>query len=716
MGGHQLGVDFGTSNTVAVLRRADGRVDPLLFDSSPLLSSGVAAAVDGGLLTGADAERATLADPAGFEPTPKRCIDDGRLWLGSREVPVVDAVAAVLGRVAAEAHRVAGEAAGAVVLTHPASWSGRRLELLAAAARTARLGEPRFVPEPVAAAAYFTTILGREIPADDHLVVYDLGAGTFDVSLVRRTAQGAAASTSFDVVAADGLPDVGGLDLDAAVVAHARRLTETAADAWGRLDWPRTKDDELNRRALWTAARGAKEQLSRHSAADLYVPLADVTLHITRDEFDRAAEPLLARTVACTTNVLREAKVPRERIAGVLLVGGSSRIPLAANLLHRALKIAPTAIEQPELVVALGSLAAVAAPGTSTQLAPPPLEPAGLNEPVKHSEPIGVLEVNKGHDGDEADESADNEEEANAPHMRLATARGDGGRLHLFHITADGSLLQRTLQESRGWGTWSDLSLPAEAHDVAATCNGDDGLDLFVADRHGILWYRSNAMGRWHPWEKVDIDTELEPIGRLAAASGGQGYRDVYAVGGDGRCGHRHRSDHEGWHHWWVDTREGRWVDVALTSRWSSRLEVALLRDDGGVEYRSWILERLRWTDWQDLGAPTRHRPDVRPDRPECRPEPPRSLRVGRRRPSQPPLAVGERPLGAVAHDARPVRCAPGRHRRRHPEPDVARTHRNRRTRRPLAAHLPLRRRRKGLDPLAPHPLIVSRPWSRTGL
>ncbi|BCB76855.1 hypothetical protein GCM10022251_48870 [Phytohabitans flavus] len=376
----RLGIDFGTSATVAVLAGPDQRIRPLLFDASPLLPSAVFAGAD--LLTGADAERSALAHPSGLEPNPKRRIDDGTVWLGEREVPVVDLVAAVLDRVAAEARRVTGGSLDEVVLTHPASWARTRLDVLAEAARRAGLGGVGFVAEPVAAAAYFTTVLGGALDSGRCLVVYDLGAGTFDIGIVRHTA------TGFDVVAADGLDDVGGLDLDAALVRHVRSLTAADTAAWGRLDWPRTPADQHPRRALWHGARAAKEQLSRHATADLHVPLVETDLHVTREEFEKVARPYLERTVVLTLDTLRAAAVPREEIAGVFLVGGSSRIPLAATLLHRALSIPPTAIDHPELVVAEGSLharptvlAPPAPPAILVQTVPAPAE-AAVQTPV----------------------------------------------------------------------------------------------------------------------------------------------------------------------------------------------------------------------------------------------------------------------------------------------------------------------------------------------
>ncbi|WP_238011575.1 Hsp70 family protein [Dactylosporangium sp. AC04546] len=372
--GARLGIDFGTSTTVAMMHRVDGSMTPLLFDASPLLASAVFAGTDTHLLTGADADRAAAAHPAGLEANPKRRIDDGTVWLGEQELPVVDLIAAVLRRVAEEAARVAGQIPPTVMLTHPATWSQTRLGILADAARRAGLGDVGLVAEPIAAAAYFGAVLGRDLPSGQCLVVYDLGAGTFDISVVRRSV------ATFEVMATDGLPNVGGLDLDATVVDHARSLTASATDAWGRLDWPETAADQRARRTLWLGARAAKEQLSRHAAADLHVPLADADLHLTRDEFDKAARPHLDRTVALTLATLRAAALPREHIAGIFLVGGSSRTPLVASLLHRALQIAPTIIDQPELVVAAGSLHTEPRARTTPSPTRPGTEPVPLQQ------------------------------------------------------------------------------------------------------------------------------------------------------------------------------------------------------------------------------------------------------------------------------------------------------------------------------------------------
>jgi molecular chaperone DnaK len=359
---HALGVDFGTSNTVAVARWPDGRARPILIDGSPLLPSAVYAEPDGQLIVGRDAVHSARLDPARFEPNPKRRIDDDRVLLGERDVPVVDLIAAVLARVAEEWHRAVGPVRPEVTLTCPATWGATRRSLLAEAAAMAGFSGARLVAEPVAAATYFAEVLGRDVPIGSVVVVHDFGAGTFDASVVARTAEG------FEVMAVDGRDDVGGLDVDAAIVAHL----QGDGPEWRRLIEPETVSDRRAQRQLWDDVRVAKERLSRTQSADLVVPLLNLEVHLTRDELEKLARPVLDQTVQVTRSLLRWADLPEGRLAGVFLVGGASRIPLVATLLHRELGEAPVVIEQPELVVAEGSILADAALLASGPAAPGP--------------------------------------------------------------------------------------------------------------------------------------------------------------------------------------------------------------------------------------------------------------------------------------------------------------------------------------------------------
>ncbi len=359
----RLGVDLGTSTTIAMLQWPDGRVRPLLFDGSPLLSSAVLLGTDGRLYTGRDAAHLSRGTPDRLEPNPKRQIDDGTVLLGGAEVPVVDLLAAVLRRVAVEAGRVAGQL-GEVTLTHPATWGTRRRGLLVEAAQRAGLGQPRLVAEPDAAAMYLARTRGDALPLGGHVLVYDLGAGTCDVTLLRRTQWG------LEMIATGGLNDVGGLDIDAAIIAFLEA-------SYGKL-WT----DLAGRRQLWDEVRTAKEMLSRASSTVIAVPALGKEVPLGREQLDGLARPVLRSTIAVTKALLRDAGDIDAAATALFLVGGASRVPLVAALLFEGLGIAPIVTEQPELVVAEGALYNAPAPspaafGSPATVSGPPVAVSG---------------------------------------------------------------------------------------------------------------------------------------------------------------------------------------------------------------------------------------------------------------------------------------------------------------------------------------------------
>ncbi len=212
------------------------------------------------------------------------------------------------------------------------------------------MSDVRMVPEPVAAGRYFATTV-RPLPPGDTLLVYDLGAGTFDASLLRNTPDG------FDVLAVDGLEDFGGLDIDALVVDQVfRGLQEHEREAWRRLTESRSVQARRAHGTLWDDARSAKEALSRQSSAVVQLPVIDREVYLGREAIEGDATPLLQRTVERTQALLRQAGMSAADVAAVVLVGGATRMPLVGTLLHRALGVAPTVADQPELMVAEGAL------------------------------------------------------------------------------------------------------------------------------------------------------------------------------------------------------------------------------------------------------------------------------------------------------------------------------------------------------------------------
>lgn len=379
-----LSVDLGTSHTVAVLVWPDGRTRPLLFDGSPVMPSAVFLDPGGTIHTGRDAERLALTAPERFEPNPKQRIADGTILLGDREVPVAGALAAILARVA----RTAVESIGHLpntVLTCPAAWSEQRRATLHDAAAKAGYRPVKILTEPVAAAHYYTSRLSHPMRPGQALAVFDFGGGTLDIAVLERRQDG-----SFGVLADGGLPDLGGLDFDAALVAHiGATVRQREPDIWKRLENPTGASEMRNRRELWEEVRAAKEMLSRSSVAPVTVPDMAQSLHLTRGELDQISRPLLSRAVGETQRVLGLTGRRPEQLAGLFLVGGSSRMPMVSKVLHEGLGIAPTVLEQPELPVSEGAALAFATPAPVTPpVQVPPTPPSSPTAP-QFSPPLG---------------------------------------------------------------------------------------------------------------------------------------------------------------------------------------------------------------------------------------------------------------------------------------------------------------------------------------
>jgi type VII secretion-associated protein (TIGR03931 family) len=384
-----VAVDFGTSSTCVAIS-VDGREPQVVaVDGQPLVSSAVFAAVDGTLFVGQEAERQAAIDPSRYEPNPKRRIDEGELLLGNTVIGVLDVVRAVLGRAVTEARRLAGNApVDVLVLTHPADWGAIRTRVLRQAG-AGLAGEVTLVPEPVAAAVFHAA--SHALPDGAAIAVLDLGGGTVDVSVVRRQPPGGDpdrghAVAGFTVLATHGDPNFGGADIDQLLLEHVGALLAASSQAnqedWRSLTEGREMSDRRRRRVLRQDIRGAKETLSRHTYTDVPMPPPFADAHVTRDDLEKLIAGPLRRAVALTVETVGQAGLRPDQLAGVFLVGGSSRIPLVARLVYQRLGIIPTTLDQPETVVARGALRAVALDPLRTGGLPaqrPPVGPAPVS-------------------------------------------------------------------------------------------------------------------------------------------------------------------------------------------------------------------------------------------------------------------------------------------------------------------------------------------------
>ncbi len=389
MSGWVLAIDFGTTSTAAALA-VDGRVELVEIDGAPRMPSMVfwregTGGHTGRLVLGEEADTLSSRAPWSLERTPKRRIGDEYLLLGEQQVRVTDAIGAILRKAAEEAvSRRGGQAPSVVRLTHPARWGSTSLEKLRQAARSAGFDAPEFIPEPVAAALHFAS---ERLGVGEHVAVYDLGGGTFDTAVLRRT------EDSFEVVGAPGgNEDLGGEDFDDRLYRHLG--AELDPEQWAKLRESRERTWSQANRVLLHEARRAKEIVSKSPDYELYVPPpVDRDLHVTADELNALIAPELEETVTELERTIRAAGLAPGDLAAIYLAGGSSRIPLVARLIQQRLGQLPDYLDDPKSVIVLGAAripAPEAAAPTVTGRRVPRLDTAPAAAAAGHTELAGV--------------------------------------------------------------------------------------------------------------------------------------------------------------------------------------------------------------------------------------------------------------------------------------------------------------------------------------
>lgn len=350
-----LAVDFGTSFTTSAMA-VDDRIEVLEIDNSRYMPSTVCLDADGEVLVGRYAVNEAVIRPSAAERLPKQALaKTDQTRLGGITIETVDLVAAVLRQVAEEARRRRGDREPSrVVLTHPARWQqgGAELRRLTEAAARAGLPRPELVAEPVAAAHHYVHATGADVPLDSAIGVYDLGGGTFDTAVLRRSGKG------FELAGPPGGDlHLGGEDLDeellSLVESHAQARD---ASAWTSLMEESGRDAERQRAHLRTDVTTAKEALSRWPSTRLYVPGYDSELRLTRPEYEEVVRPVLERSVVEMVDTIMKAGCTPQSLRDLYLVGGSSRTPLITSLLSSLLHRVPTTEDDPKAVVVQGAL------------------------------------------------------------------------------------------------------------------------------------------------------------------------------------------------------------------------------------------------------------------------------------------------------------------------------------------------------------------------
>jgi len=354
-----VGIDLGTTHSlVAAVRH--GVAECLPDDQGRVILPSAVRYLEGGgrqighdalAAQGEDAENTVvsakrfmgraLADVAGYQRLPYQFVDQpGMVGVRTRDgvKTAVEVSAEILATLRFRAEDTFDDDVHGAVITVPAYFDDAQRQATKDAAQLAGLNVLRLINEPTAAAIAY----GLDQGVEGLYAVYDLGGGTFDVSLL-RLARGV-----FEVVATGGDSALGGDDYD-------QRLASALLQRAGLKSLEALTPRE--RRRVLTAARHAKEALSGIDEVSVSFEVDGVVhdLDVDRTEFDVATSELTATTLRLIKRVLRDAKVSAEDVQGVVMVGGSTRMPAVREAMATLFGKPPLTNLNPDEVVALGA-------------------------------------------------------------------------------------------------------------------------------------------------------------------------------------------------------------------------------------------------------------------------------------------------------------------------------------------------------------------------
>lgn len=351
-----VGIDLGTTNSLVAAVRSS--VAEVLRDEQghALLPSAVRYFPGGRVTTGREPLAEQALDPLNTVVSVKRymgrTLEEARASRAPYEfvdapgmvrirtvqgdLSPVEVSAQILAVLRQRAEDVLGDDLVGAVITVPAYFDDAQRQATRDAARLAGLNVLRLLNEPTAAAIAY----GLDNAAEGVYAVYDLGGGTFDVSILRLT------HGVFEVISTGGDTALGGDDFDALIADHA-------ASGLGSAELP-----PADRRALLVAARAAREALSDTDETRLRLTLSDgreLDLALSRQQFESLAQPLVLRTLDCARRALRDAELRPADVRGVVMVGGATRMPVIRAAVGEMFGTTPLTDLDPDQVVALGA-------------------------------------------------------------------------------------------------------------------------------------------------------------------------------------------------------------------------------------------------------------------------------------------------------------------------------------------------------------------------
>ena len=337
-----IGIDLGTTNSLAAFMDLTGPAIIPTAEGGRIVPSIVSLLEDGTIVAGEPARARLTSHPGTTLYSTKRFMDQAAtgLPLGDRSITPPEAGAHILLALKNNAEAFFGEEVSKAVVTVPAYFNDAQRQATKDAGRIAGLDILRLVNEPTAAALAY----GLDKRKQGTIAVYDFGGGTFDISILKLQ------DGIFEVLATNGDTHLGGDDIDQLLVAIAK---EDIASEWGAPIDPKGPVLEMLRQAVIVA----KEQLSfmLQTTIDLSYNGKTYQRAIDREQFNHLINPIVERTVGPCQQCLADAKLSPKDIDEVVLVGGSTRIPLVRGTVEHLFRAKPHTELNPDEVVALGA-------------------------------------------------------------------------------------------------------------------------------------------------------------------------------------------------------------------------------------------------------------------------------------------------------------------------------------------------------------------------
>ena len=337
-----VGIDLGTTNSELAVS-SDDKVQVVPIHGHPIMPSCVGLDLSGKLIVGQAAKNQLVAAPEHTVLSIKRRMgEDTKVRLGEREFSPEEISSFILRELKLEGEKQLGQPIRKAVITVPAFFNERQRKATQAAGELAGLEVVRIINEPTAAAMAY----GAGATEGERMLVYDLGGGTFDVSVV-VVEQGVV-----EVKASHGDTHLGGDDFDQLLVDHAV------------LEFKRQHNVDLVQdpktlRRLKVVLEQAKRTLSDEPFVKVREEYLDgqhhLELELLREAYERMILPLLERTLTCVHQSLTDARLGPKDIQKVMLVGGATRTPLVQRLLQERLRLDPRFEIDPDLIVAMGA-------------------------------------------------------------------------------------------------------------------------------------------------------------------------------------------------------------------------------------------------------------------------------------------------------------------------------------------------------------------------